>query len=106
MGWKKGEKYFKADAVIIREVNGLKIVFYDKESIYVRDADGRWVVFHRWFTPRGTYNADWRPFRYKMLYQKNLTLNRCYQIAFQHDIVVQSSGGVPDLSKSKIQVRF
>lgn len=106
MGWHKGEKYYKANAVIIREVNGLKIVFYDHETIYVRDADGRWFVFHRWFTPRGSYNANWRPFRYKLLYQKNLTINRCYQLAFQHDIIGQSSGGVPDLSKFKVEVRF
>lgn len=106
MGWNKGEKYFKAEAVIIREINGLKIVFYDKESIYVQTNSGECVVFHRWFTPRGSYNADWRPFRYKLLYQKSLTLVRCYQLAFQHDIVVQRSGGVPDLSKFKIQVRF
>lgn len=105
MGWHKGEKYYKAKAVIVREVNGLEIVFYNHESIYVRDVDGKWFVFHRWFAPKGSYNAGWRPFRYKLLYQKKLTLNHCYRLAFQHEIVAQTSHK-PDLTKFKIQERF
>lgn len=106
MGWSKGEKYYKAKAVVIREVNGLKIVFYNHETIYVRDLDGKWTIFHRWFAQRGSYNAEWRPFRYKLLYQKKLDINHCYRLAFQHDISTQRVNHAPNLSKFKIEVRF
>lgn len=106
MGAKKGEKYYKAKAVVIRELNGIKIVFYDHETIYVMDKNGEWIIFHRWYTNRGFYNHSWRPFRYKMFTQKNLTIEHCYHMAFQHDIVVQTARKAPDLSKFKIEVRF
>lgn len=106
MGARKGEKYYKADAVIIREINGIQIVFYDKETIYVRGARGEWVIFHRWFAPRGFYNDNWRGFRKKMLYQKKIDLRHCYHLAFQHDIAIQMASQAPDLSKFKVQERF
>ena len=106
MGWNKGEKYFRANAVIVREVNGLRIVFYNQETIYVQDENKQWTIFHRWFAPRGSYNAGWRPFRYKLLYQKKLDINHCYRLAFQHDISVQRAIHAPDMSKFKTEVRF
>lgn len=106
MGAKKGEKYYKADKVIVREINGIKIVFYDRETIYVRGARNEWVIFHRWFTQRGSYNNSWRPFRWKLLYQKSIDLPQCYRLAYQHDISVQQARKEPDLSKFNIEVRF
>lgn len=106
MGAKKGEKYYKAEAVIIRELNGIKIVFYDQETIYVRGARNEWIIFHRWFAPRGSYNKNWRPFRCKLLYRKNIDMAQCYRLAFQHDISAQRANREPDLSKFKIEERF
>ena len=106
MGARKGEKYYKAEAVIIREVNGIKIVFYNKESIYVRGARDEWVIFHRWFAPRGSYNSSWRGFRNKLLYQKRIDLRHCYHLAFQHDITIQMARKAPDLSKFKVKEIF
>lgn len=106
MGWRAGEKYYKADAVVVREVNGIKIVFYNSETIYVQDENGNWTIFHRWFTPRGSYNSIWRPFRYKLFTQKKIDFAHCCRLAFQHDIASQRAKNPPDLSKVKVQVRF
>lgn len=97
---------FKAEAVIIRRVNDLTIVFYDKYRIYVKDDKHGWTVFHRWFAPRGSYMRGWRQFRNLLLYVKNIDYNHCYKVAFRWDI--QSLAGVekPDLSKFKIVERF
>lgn len=97
---------FRADVVIVRDINNLRIVFYDKESIYVRAADGRWAVFHRWFAPRGSYNNGWRQFRHLLLYEKKITFEHCYRLAFRFDIPSQLVAKSPDLSKFKIQERF
>lgn len=98
---------FRADAVIIRKVNDVRIVFYNKESIYVQNqTDGKWTVFHRWFAPRGSYNNGWRQFRHLLLYEKKITHTHCYHLAFRWDILSQITTKVPDLSKFKIQERI
>lgn len=96
---------FRADAVIIRDVNGIRIVFYNHENIYLRDEGGSWTVFHRWFAPRGSYNGGWRQFRHLLLYEKQLTAAHCFHLAFRWDIPSQNSTA-PELSKFKIQERF
>lgn len=97
---------FRAEKVIVRDINNIRIVFYDKESIYVKDANGRWTVFHRWLAPRGSYNNGWRQFRHLLLYEKKLDINHCYRLAFRYDILSQLAYKAPDLSKFKVQVRF
>lgn len=106
MGARKGEKYYKAKAVVIRDLNGIRIVFYDRETIYVRDEQGNWVIFHRWFAPKGSYNNSWRAFRYKLFYEKKISSAHCYRLAFQHDIVAQRALHEPNLSKFKVEVRY
>ena len=97
---------FRAEAVIVREVNDAVIVFYNKESIYVKNvANGQWTVFHRWFAPRGSYNDGWRQFRHLLLYEKKISYAHCYRLAFRWDISSQIAKS-PDLSKFKIQERF
>lgn len=96
---------FRAEAVVVRDVNGIRVVFYDRESIYLRDERGNWTVFHRWFAPRGSYNGGWRQFRHLLLYEKNLTSRHCFHLAFRWDILSKSSKE-PDLSKFKIEERF
>lgn len=96
---------FRAKAVMVRRVNDLEIVFYNRETIYVGNM-GKWYIFHRWFAPRGSYNGGWRQFRHLLLYEKGLDLTHCYRLAFLHDIQAQIAGAPPDLSKFKIQERF
>ena len=97
---------FRAEKVIIRDVNGIRIVFYDHENIYVRNTSGCWVVFHRWFSQKGSYNNGWRQFRHLLLYEKKIDFNHCYRLAFRWEISSQIVKQSPDLSKFKIQERF
>lgn len=96
---------FKSEAVKVRYVDDLTIVFFNGESIYIHDKLQGWVVFHRWFAPRGSYVNSWRNFRRLLLREKHLTLSHCYRIAFAYDIPVQRAKA-PDLSKVKIEERF
>lgn len=96
---------FRADAVVIRHINNLKIVFYDHETIYVSDGN-KWYVFHRWFAPRGSYNGGWRQFRHLLFYEKNLDLNHCYHLAFRWEISTGIAKKEPDLTKFKIKELF
>lgn len=97
---------FRAEAVIIRKVEDLTIVFYNKDSIYVKDATHDWAVFHRWFAQRGSYSRGWRQFRNLLLYVKNINYNHCYRLAFRWDIQSQANVKGPDLSKVKTIERF
>lgn len=96
---------FRADAVIVRDVNKIRIVFYNHESIYLRDEHGNWTVFHRWFAPRGSYNSGWRQFRHLLLYEKKLTSTHCFHLAFRWEILSQNAKE-PDISKFKIEERI
>ena len=54
---------FRAEEVAIRENGSLKIVFLDKETIYLVDTVRKVnYIFHRWFAPRKSYET-WRSFR-------------------------------------------
>lgn len=101
MGW------FKAKAVIIRELNGIKIVFLNRNTIYVQElSNGRWHIFHIWYEPTGSYNGKWRQFRHLLLYEKGIDLRHCYRLAFRWDIRTQVTTTPPDLSKFKIEERI
>lgn len=97
---------FRAEAVIIREVNGIKIIFYNHETIYVQDTNGRWVIFHRWFAGRGSYYKGWHQFRDRVMQKKRLDLAECYRLAFQYDVQTKNALTEPDLSNFKVEMRF
>ena len=97
---------FRAESVMIREAKDITIVFYNHESIYVHDLkNDRWVVFHRWYRPIGSYNGGWRQFRHLLLYVKEIDMAHCYRLAFRWDIQSCYAQRSPDLSKFKIQER-
>jgi hypothetical protein len=97
---------FRAEAVIVKRVKDLTIVFYDKEHIFIKDSNHGWTVFHRWYAPLGSYNGGWRQFRHLLLYEKNITYNHCYRLAFRWEIQSMANVKEPDLSKFKIQERI
>lgn len=82
---------FKANGIIVRKMDGLTIVFYDKYSIYAYPDKGFGCVFHRWGAPRGS-ERNWSRFRDKLLRYKNLNIMICCRIASQHDSVLVKSG--------------
>lgn len=99
---------FRAESVVIKELRrtGLKIVFFNRESIYIYDDTHGWTVFHRWFAPKGSYNGGWRQFRHLLWYGKNTTYEHCYQLAFRWDIPSQKAYHPPDLTNIKVEERF
>ena len=93
---------FRAEAVMVKQVDNLTIVFYDKESIYIKDDIHGWTVFHRWFVPKGLYGETWKPFRKLLWEEKQITFNHCYRLAFRYSIQSMANVKPPDLSKVKI----
>ena len=88
---------FKAEAVLIRKVDRLEIVFLNRETIYVSDGLN-WHIFHRWFAPRGSYTGGWSQFRHALLYRKSLNITDCYRLASMAEIQSQIARKGPDLS--------
>ncbi len=96
---------FRADKIIIREDNGLSIIFYDAQSIYVMKDDGYGVVFHRWWAPRGSYGhgTNWSAFRKGLMESKRISLSYCYELASKWDIQFMAARGWPNLTGRRIK---
>lgn len=93
---------FRAEAVTIRRVDDLTIVFYDHKNIFIKDGRNGWTVFHRWYAPLGSYNGGWRQFRHLLLYERNITFNHCYRLAFRYDIQHMANVDGPNLDNKPI----
>lgn len=74
---------YKSKCVWVREIEGGRVVFKDRETIWLINDEGANIVFHRWWAPRGSY-APWREFRRKLWRNKNLTADTCifYAVKF------------------------
>lgn len=100
---------FKAKAIIVKEVRrtGLRIIFYNSETIYVQDSQNGWAVFHRWGSPHNKYyNTCWKNFRHLLLTEKTIDIKRCYRLAFQWDVSSQKANRGPDLSNFNVEERI
>ena len=93
---------FRAEAVTIKRVDDLIIVFYDKKSIYIKDDKHGWTVFHRWYAPLGSYTGGWQQFRHLLFYEKRITFNHCYRLAFRWDITHMAGVKAPNLDNKPI----
>lgn len=100
---------FKAKQdVIVRELPDVTVLLCGSK-VYVYPKRGRiGSVFTRrhgeyGWTERGSY-GDWHRFYLKMLRYKRLTLELCYRLAIQHDVVGHSTDRRLDL-KDKHVVR-
>lgn len=76
---------FHAEKIIVREIGGMEIVFWDKYSIYVKDAT-HCFVFHRWYAPRGSY-GEWKKFKQLLLQRRHLQLVDVFELADKHGIL-------------------
>lgn len=94
---------FTADGVIVRKLENLTIVFWDSESIWVKDKKGQNYIFHRWFAPRGSYRGyiggektpiQWGTFRRKMLRNKYKTIGAKEPITLESLCVLANKYGV------------
>lgn len=100
-------RHFRAEAVIVKMVNDVEIIFWSKHEIYVKNCkSGTWTLFHRYFAPRGSYNGGWRQFRHLLLYEwDNLTYSHCFRLAFRWDIQSKTVKSGPMLENVKITER-
>lgn len=99
-------KNFRAEAVIVRKVKGLTIVFLSKDTIYVKADDTPWAIFHRWGAPRGSYSGGWKQMRHRFGRKSDLTYADCFKIARRWNIPFVTTTNPPDLSKVKVDIRI
>lgn len=92
---------FRAEAIRIKKVGELTIVFYDAKRIYVQKKNGNWTLFHRWGAPRGFYGSSWKYFRKLLMREKTITFEHCYRLAFRYDIGFLANVEAPDLEGKK-----
>lgn len=96
---------FKAEAIIVREMERLTIIFKDKETIWVLPKTMSVnIIFNRWWTPRGSYGAGWQDFRRKLYRRKRLDIPTIYALAVKHNIQSMGTVRAPNLGDSKIKV--
>lgn len=96
---------FKAEAIIVKDMERLTIIFKDKETIWVLPKTMNInIIFNRWWTPLGSYTAGWQDFRRKLYRNKKLDVPTIYALARKHEI--QSMGTIrePNLGDKKIKV--
>ncbi len=96
---------FRAEAITIRELESVHIVFKDKETIWVLPKNSSTnIIFHRWWAPRGSYTDGWQDFRRKMFRNKQIDLLTCYRLAAKHHIQSVGTQRTPHL-EGKIIIR-
>lgn len=96
---------YRSEAVTIRKVDGLKIVFYDKESIYVYTDDRHAFIFHRWFAQRGSYKQYWHAFRKRIWEKQRVSIPWLFELAAAHDVQVTQTCRPLDLEGRKVKYR-
>lgn len=97
---------FKSEGVVVREFEEMTLIFWDNNSIYMYPKAYRiGTIFHKWGAPRGFSGEHWGDFRRRLMYNKNLTLSKCYELALTHEIVATSTVRKLDLEGRKVIVR-
>lgn len=91
------------ETVIVRELaSDLKIIIYDKKTVYVRTKYITYA-FNRWFhRERGFYAKSWEPFVDFVKKKKDIDLNDIIRVARGLNIVC-SAGRMPDLTGREIK---
>lgn len=98
---------YKAERIVIKILPELTLIFWDNSSIYLFPKNGQTpVVFHKWFAPRFTYTNSWRQFRDKLWHLHHGSVKKCFQLAYEHDVVYEISVGRLDLRKKLVEIRY
>lgn len=107
MGVYKDGNYFRADAILVRKLEHLTIIFYDSYTIYVYPDNGNiGSIFNRWDASRGSYVNGWKDFRRRLLRKKNLTVANCYEMAIKYGVVGNGTLRKLDLSGKKVRTIY
>lgn len=97
---------FKAEAIIVRKLPNLEIIFWDSQSIYVYDQSGG-HIFNRWFAKKGSYTEYWQDFRRKMLRNKFKCVREIYELSLKYDgVLVAHTDRRLDLKGKKIKYLY
>ncbi len=93
---------YRADGIVVREVNGLKIVFWSDQSVYIKTNIGLVYCFHHWYWTKDHYHKNhWRYFVWALKYNQEVTIDKAFEIARRHEVTVQG-GRMPDLTNKKL----
>ena len=94
----------RCDHIVIRRTNGLEIVCFNFDTIYVKHKYGinlyhRWLIRQRYF-----YRSKWKPFRDALLYLKNVDMALINRLADKYEIDVDHATEIPDYSGRKVKI--
>lgn len=94
---------FRAAGVLIREINGIRLIFMPTQTIYVQNTRTKLTYcIHHWFYNRNNYHRNhWQYIDYALKYNQKITLDKVFKIAAKHDATIQG-GRLPDLSGQKV----
>lgn len=94
---------FKAAGVLVREINGLKLIFMPTQTIYVHNTRTKMTYcIHHWFHNRNGYHRNhWQYIDYALKYNQQITLDGIFRTAARHDATIQH-GRLPDLANKTI----
>lgn len=92
---------YRAEAVAVRNLPTLEIIFWSKEEIFVVDETRRVrYIFHRWFNPR---YGDWHNFRKRLWQKKTVDLPWIFQAASECEVNYTTSYSRIDFKNVKVR---
>lgn len=94
---------FRAKVVTIKELEDVRIIFWDKETIYLIDKKRNCrYIFHRWFSPRASYGA-WNAFRTSLWSSKHNQLGWYFEQAANWEICSTFTTRRLDLNEKEVK---
>ena len=89
--------------ITIRKTNGLTIICFDHQTIYVKHKYGI-NRYDRWFIQGGKFYAkSWKPFRIILTDQRNLDIHYINRQAVKYGINITSTHKTPSFSGKTIR---
>lgn len=81
----------------VRHYDGLTVLFYKKDTIYLLDSTHETVI-HRWWNVRNSYTS-WKRLCRSYKYRKSLTYGQALGLAIRAGFGSASARHVPDVRK-------
>lgn len=98
---------FKAEAVILRDLDDLTILFKDRETIYIFPKESSTnIIFHRWFAPKGSYTAGWQDFRRALWRNAKLDVPTIYRLGIKYGIQTMGTHRAPNIEGKKLKIIY
>ena len=92
--------------ILIRKLEDNSIVvFYNKQTIYVKSRMGI-IVFHRWFAPKGYYTKNFKPFSEIAKRKKHLTVKRLLDAGLRYGVSYAIGTKIPKPKNKGQQIGF